>query len=374
MKILFISHDASRTGAPIALLQELNCLCQNGQNISPSVLLLSGGELETDFRKLCPVYKRPKDLIFKRIMRRLRVKRFTNPYLYMFKKGQFDGIYANTVASLELGCQLKAQLAVPLIGHIHEAEAFMYQFPVNPKWVLSCDQIITVSKLSERNLIENYGVSPEKIVIQHPVSLWIRKLMNGEISMPLLTNNDNEVLIGCFVNGNWNKATEIIPLLVKLFNDRYPDFVCKFVLIGFIPKDSMYNLEFDIRRMGIADKIVMQGEVENPLDIFSRLKVLMLPSREESFSLVAQEAGFLKIPIVGFEGATGAAEWIGNDAGILVPYMDLEKMVNALYFLLTNDAVRLQYGEKAKEIVEKMYKNDSLMKNVTVSISKLGCK
>lgn len=372
MRVLFISHDASRSGAPIALLQELKLLCQNIKELNPTLLLLRGGELELEFSSLCPVIKiNRSNNFFNRLLRRLKIRRFVYPYQYLFHKGQFDGIYANTVASLELGCLLKKQLSIPLIGHIHEAEAYMFQFPVRAEWISSCDLLITVSRLSERNLIDNYGVPPQKIIIQHPISFWIDKCMTGDVSIPMESDEDKEILIGCFANGNWNKSTEIIPLIVKLFNDKYPKYPCRFLIIGCMSDYVKYNLEFDIRKMGIEDQIVIYGEAKNPLEILSRIKILMVPSREESFSLVAQEAGFMKKATVCFEGATGAAEWICNGAGVIVPYMDLEKMVDALYSLLVNNNQRIQYGETAKRIVEEMYITDSQMKDVISSIRQL---
>src|ERR1700751_1911012 len=49
--ILFVSHDASRTGAPIALLHFLRWFKRNG-NRPFSVLLGDGGELVADFAEL----------------------------------------------------------------------------------------------------------------------------------------------------------------------------------------------------------------------------------------------------------------------------------------------------------------------------------
>src|SRR5882724_2205247 len=53
--ILFVSHDATRTGAPIALLHFLRWFKRNG-NRAFSVLLGSGGELVSDFQELAPTW------------------------------------------------------------------------------------------------------------------------------------------------------------------------------------------------------------------------------------------------------------------------------------------------------------------------------
>src|SRR5580698_5439034 len=51
--ILFLSHDASRTGAPIALLTFLKWLRANS-DYRFEVVLGSGGPLEPDFKALAP--------------------------------------------------------------------------------------------------------------------------------------------------------------------------------------------------------------------------------------------------------------------------------------------------------------------------------
>ena len=53
--ILFISNEASRTGAPILLLHLIRWILEN-TSIRCSVLLGHGGPIEDDFRKLVPTW------------------------------------------------------------------------------------------------------------------------------------------------------------------------------------------------------------------------------------------------------------------------------------------------------------------------------
>ena len=57
MKVLFISHEASQTGAPFALLQELKYLRDNHKDIECEVLMLWRGDLFDEFKKLFPTFK-----------------------------------------------------------------------------------------------------------------------------------------------------------------------------------------------------------------------------------------------------------------------------------------------------------------------------
>jgi len=52
-KVLFIGHDASRTGAPLLLLELIKWLTGNS-SVKPSVLLKHGGELEAEYEVATP--------------------------------------------------------------------------------------------------------------------------------------------------------------------------------------------------------------------------------------------------------------------------------------------------------------------------------
>ena len=116
--------------------------------------------------------------------------------------------------------------------------------------------------------------------------------------------------------------------------------------------------------MHLYDKIRWIGAVKKPLDYQAGFDVFLLLSREESFSLTAEEAAITGTPIIGFEGATGAAEWIKEGAGILVPYMDYDALADALYKMYCDPKLREFLGLKGKEIITNHYKEDSQMKTI----------
>ena len=64
-KILFISHDASRTGAPMVLLHLLNWLRINKPGIQVDLLVLSGGNLESELKKYAKHYSNYEDCLKK---------------------------------------------------------------------------------------------------------------------------------------------------------------------------------------------------------------------------------------------------------------------------------------------------------------------
>ena len=86
------------------------------------------------------------------------------------------------------------------------------------------------------------------------------------------------------------------------------------------------------------------------------------------FPLAAQEAAITETPIIGYEEATGAAKWIKEGAGILVPYMDFGKLADAIYLLYSDEKLRKSMGKKGKDIITNLYHRDSKMETIINTI------
>lgn len=375
MKVLFISHEATRTGAPIALLREVLFLKSVQDDLECEVLMLNGGDLLDDFKKYVITHKGWLDLtIWVRIFRKIGLKRATKPYLYKCGKHNYDLIYANTVAAFKVAVELKNKYKIPLIGHVHEAENLMSLFEMSKDIFLCFDKLIAVSELTKRNLVELYNVPIERIVLQHPVSIWISEAIENGIDIKKTNKLTDDLIVGVFCNGGWYKSTELIPVAISNYLNHYPDINCKFTIVGNIDEISLFHLKYDLRKAGVLDKVLFQGPVNNPLESIACFDVFLLLSREESFSLVAAESAFVETPVAGFDGVTGAAEWMKNGAGIFVPYLDFDQLSNAIYALHNNTEQRQSIVKEAKRRIMEMYEKEASMPNIISALMKITNK
>lgn len=373
MKVLFISHEASRTGAPLALFQMLCFFKEHYKDIKFELLLLRGGDLLSEFENICLVHKGWNDYSFKYwLLYKFNRNRAVRPYLYIFKKREFDCIYANTVASFKVATILKKQLNIPVIGHVHEAECLMRIYNLPIVTFQEIDSFITVSELAAYNLMNNYSVPRNKILIQNPISVWVERFIKEETKFDYLSFHDGSFIVGLFNNGGWFKSTELIPVIISNFFKKYPKVSCTFVVCGDIDNQILFRLKYDLRKLDLLDKIIFIGGCEQPLKLIYNFDIFLLASREESFSLAAQEAGCLGKPIVAFEGATGMAEWIKDEAGILVPYMDFDRLSEAIFLLYKNKELRDSLGYKARYVINRIYETNYEMNNIVFSIKKYG--
>lgn len=109
-----------------------------------------------------------------------------------------------------------------------------------------------------------------------------------------------------------------------------------------------------INELGLDGKVVLTGIVHNQ-DIpsfYRRADIFAIPSLIESFGVVIVEAMAHGLPIVGTEapGVRDIIEDSGN--GFLVPAKSPECLSEKIMYLLENDKLRKQMGEKSRQMAK----------------------
>src|SRR5438105_14205391 len=134
--VLFISHDASRTGATIILINFLRWFKQNA-DIPFQVLICKRGELEDQFEALAPVWYLDTELgrraavraaLFRiALARPPNVLRFTALAARIDSSAKIGLIYSNTIANGRV-LEALAPLSCPVLTHVHELEFAIRRF------------------------------------------------------------------------------------------------------------------------------------------------------------------------------------------------------------------------------------------------------
>jgi glycosyltransferase involved in cell wall biosynthesis len=83
--------------------------------------------------------------------------------------------------------------------------------------------------------------------------------------------------------------------------------------------------------------------------------VFVLTSREDPYPLVCLEAAALEKPIVCFAGAGGMPEFVENDCGFVVPYLDIAAMGDHVVSLLDAPDLRVVIGRAARRKVSERH-------------------
>lgn len=364
MRILFIGHEAKRTGAPLVLIDVIKWFAKEKHDCD--LLLLNGGELENEYSLVCKniylakhrsLVERGLDKVLSRDPSIATVKKIYR----RLKHKNYDMIYANTVVSLSVAAELKKKMHVKTVLHVHELEyaisiqAGLDSFNRKSK---SIDLFVAVSNAVKNNLVSNFSLTPNSIKVLYPFPKAI-KLSLGDNIQSELDISDKTFVIGGAGQMSWTKGVDIFMLIAKEFSKRAKTNDYKFVWVGGFPLTQRENEQFktELKKLEIPN-IYFTGHVNNTFDYFKYFSVFLMTSKEESLSLVAMESAMLKKPTVYFENSGGANEWIDQDCGVKVPFCDVSRTVDELLRLYDNPSERERLGNNAFSKVNRNFNEE----------------
>ena len=358
-KVLFISHDAKRTGAPIILLDLLRWLKGN-TDIPFQVLLKRTGALEAEFRNLGrvdlfkgngggPLHFIPGFGEWSRKGREERLRR-------ELARTGIGLVYSNTITNGEV-LRFLSTLGCPVITHVHELEYWIERLgPANMDYVRSyTDHYIVVSEAVKRNLMVNHLIPEEKIdIVKGFIPLAGSGAGSGATGgiRPSLGIPGHAFVVGGSGAEIWRKGKDLFIQTALSVARKHPNREIHFLWVGGDAQGSeMYELEHDIRHSGVAGTVHLVEHVPNPADYYREFDVFAMTSREDPFPLVNLEVAAMGKPVVCFDDSGGTPEFIGDDAGFVVPYLDVEAMADRIILLATHEKLRRSCGEAAAEKV-----------------------
>lgn len=362
-KILFISHDASRTGAPILLLNFLKWFKQNSQ-IPFKILLGRGGPLESEFADLAPTMRLdqpPRRSLSQKVLSRLGFQKPANPLEQWLAQDEIGLIYSNTITNHQALSALSF-LQCPVISHIHELESWIYRsgkqnFDITKD---KTTRFIAVSDAVRDNLVHNHHIRAEQIdkvyefVQTTIISPEEAKNYNFHTRQQLGIPQEAFVVGSCGTL-DWRKGSDLFIQTARLVRHKFPDAPIHFLWIGGgNPNESLrfFELQHDIQKLKLAPYIHFPGSKSNPQEYFSAFDVFALFSREDPYPLVCLEAAALGKPILCFDGSGGEPEFVEEDCGFVVPYLDIETMAAKVFTLMSSPELCHKLGENAKQKVQ----------------------
>ncbi|HOJ18072.1 MAG TPA: glycosyltransferase family 4 protein [Ignavibacteriaceae bacterium] len=221
---------------------------------------------------------------------------------------------------------------------------------------LKSDRIIAVSNAVIRNLIQNFRINPEYLVLMQNFVEF--KQINRIITPPVLMHKkpDDKVLL--FL-GRINKSKGI-DVLIKTFTSLLRTKANLFLLL-------VGNFELDHRYFKIIQKNPQIFLINSGNDIsqfYYLADIVLLPSRIDSFPYVMLESGINKKPFIG--GKTGGiAEFIEHmKNGYLVEPGNVQSLTEAIVWML-------DHPDEAKEMGEKLYSKVMTLNSKEKYIAKL---
>lgn len=367
-KVLFISNNATRTGAPYVLLLFLRWLKKENKKIEIHILFLEGGDLLSDFKEITPKCYNYSDILIKKPFLN-RVFSFMlhkinknntrkNRYIKNIANQQYDIIYANTIASVSFATLLKKNCInkPKLIAHIHELNTAIKEYLPNlNEYVPHIDLFISVSHLVMEHLNTDWQVNPLQ---NHLVYAFSDK------ETQKVTDNKKVFEVGASGMVNPRKGDDLFIQVANYIKTRHPEINIKFTWVGQIYNRQKISIEADLEKANLKETVFFVGEQNTPEMYYKNFDVFLMTSREDPFPLVCIEVGKMGIPIICFENATGTTEILTEGGGFIVPYLDVVAMAEKLIFYYNDRALihkdgainKVKFAEfTAENMGEKIY-------------------
>lgn len=329
-KILFISHEASLTGAPLVLLYFMQWLNENHkEKFDVGILHLRGGELEERFNAVAKHIHKAENTYSRSLINRAanklirgRLAQSEMKTINKISKLNYDIIYANTVVTLPLAVQIKKQSKnkVKLIAHVHEMQSSLKCYIKKPDHLIDyLNFVVVVSSLVKESIIKQWHLSENKIKLVYAFS-------KINFQTKDFVKKDNNFIVGASGTTNWRKGHHVFIQVARYIKDNYPECKIKFVWVGNVSNTESLIIDEDLKKMELDEIVSFVGQKNDPYNYFKDFDIFLMTSREDPFPLVCIEVGMLGKPIICFDKATGTQEMLVNGGGKIVPYLNIERM------------------------------------------------
>jgi glycosyltransferase involved in cell wall biosynthesis len=355
-KILFVSHDAHRGGAQAVLLNTIAWFRAH-TGIRPKVLCLQGGVWLSRFEELADtvvleMHPDAVDMTETEIASRL----------INLCQGVPDLIYGNSVASGGIYSTL-AKLGAPIITHFHELErsiqryggVWMDEITEHSSHFIACSLAVR-DNLTGKHHIDPLDVATVYSSIPADSSLGMpgereRKQLRRRLGL----KQGVSLIFGCGLSMPFRKGADLFIEVARILRRKGRDDFCFYWIgdFGQNETDITQGIWADnlakLKREGLQKFVTFLGVQDSSKDYLLAGDIFILPSREDPFPLVVLEAAECGLPSVCFANAGGAPDFVGEDAGFVVPFEDAEAMADKVITLLENEKLRHSLGTRARE-------------------------
>lgn len=347
--VLVVSHEASRTGAPVLSLNLVQVL---GQKYNVVALLLGGGMLESAFREAGAVVVGPAQLRGNPLVAKLMVGQ-------LLERCRFKFALINSIESRVVLPAL-ANHFVPTISLIHEFAAYTRPKEAFRDALFWSGEAIFSAQLTLESAHAEYpdlGESAAHILPQgrcqvpaeelNPVELAAEELRIARALRPEAAAKDTVVILGAgFVQ--LRKGVDLFIECAARVVHSPQGAHCRFVWVGhgYDPEQdvgySVY-LADQIRRAGLERHVFFVGETPAIDVAYQQADLLLLSSRLDPLPNVAIDAMAHGVPVVCFAKTTGVADFLiesGLGQECVASYLDTADMADKVLALIGSEALR----------------------------------
>lgn len=254
---------------------------------------------------------------------------------------QSFSIVARNISTLSRKAAMQTS---PWHGYVVTALTFLFYRRV--------DLVIAQSRGMKQDLVSHFGVDERRIkVIHNPLASQFAQIGVGPV--PWNARRHEILFVGRL---HRVKGLELLIAACEICIKADPRVVLRLVGEG----AERRALERLIEQAGIAQHVIFEGQVRNPLDFYAHAKLVALTSHYEGFPNVLLEALSQGTPVVSVDCASGPAEIVQPGVnGFLVPRRDARQFATSMQQALDRGwdtaAVRQTIGRFSATNVAQLY-------------------
>lgn len=369
-RLLFIGHEATRTGAPGILLRLVQHL--NGYGDVDCISIIDqDGPLTVEHAKVSHtiIPDNHRFRIYRAEIGKERLFAELDELMAQFADNMPEGVFCNS-SEVRLYAEYFRACGLPVVFLMHEI-ADLYPPAELAVVTANCDHLVFpaqfVAEAFRRALpgdTRHHQVLPQGLLRDSFGDLprGRRAELFRQWRLPAL--GDAVVVLGCgTIDGR--KGFDHFVDVARRVRDARPGRV-RFVWIGgrqnwrindgALWDTTGYWASWDLKQQGLERDVIVVPEVSDPEPFFVEADIFLLTSRVDPFPCVVHEAMASRLPILGFAGTGGAPEAYLPDAGIVVDYPDTAAMAQAVLALADDGPRRLRMGEAGRTRVRSNYR------------------
>ncbi len=354
MKILFVNHTSSFTGAPISCL---NLMTRLGEGFTPVFASSEKGPLIDKLEK-----SGIKSYIVKN--KGFLGLRYIAAFIGILRTEKIDVLFLNTLTPF---CKYAGiagfLLRIPIVWVIRENPLISRSKRLRLWLKLISSKIVFVDRDTRKNLLP--GMSKNIEVIYNGVDTEAFRPLRNDHLFKVLNIDTGQRLIGYAGLITKRKGLEHLIKALPVIKEEHEQ--VKLIIIGgYKENEEPYfrKIKQSVKELSLEKDVYFTGMLLNMGEALNSLDLLILPSLEERCSRVLLESLACGKAVVATR-VGGTPEIIEDGVnGILVDAENEKQIAKAVLKLLKNDGLREKFGMNGRMKAEKNF-------NITENINRM---
>jgi N-acetyl-alpha-D-glucosaminyl L-malate synthase BshA len=237
---------------------------------------------------------------------------------------------------------------VPFVTTLHGTDITLVgndrsYLPITRFGIEQSDAVTAVSKYLKQRTVDEFQIQKPITVVPNFVNCDVYSRATDQVLRKRFANPDQAIFIHISNFRPVKRVEDVIATFAKV----HQSCPAKLLMVGDGPDRP--KAEWLASSHGISHDVLFMGKQSDMAPFLSIADVLLLPSENESFGLVALEAMACEVPVVA-TGIGGVPEVVedGED-GFLVGLGDVSAMAEASIRLVKDPELREEMGKSARE-------------------------